>query len=152
MFVWWMLRDMIGDAALRRTLAAYRPDEDKSPSYLQNVIENESKRDLNWFFDDWVYQDRGLPDFRVISAYPRALDTGGFMTTVTVENLGSAGAEVPVTVNIEGGEVTKRLEVRAKAAASIRIETPSPPQEIIVNDGSVPEIDTSNNIFKLTAK
>jgi hypothetical protein len=152
MFVWWMLRDMIGDAALRRTLAAYRADDDKSPSYLQKLIETESKRELNWFFDDWVYQDRGLPELRVISAYPRALGTGGFMTTVTVENQGSAGAEVPVTVNIEGGEVTKRLEVRGKATASIRIETPSAPQEIIVNDGSVPESDLTNNIFKLTGK
>jgi hypothetical protein len=152
MFVWWMLRDMIGDTALRRTLAAYRPDEDKSPNFLEKLIETESKRDLHWFFDDWVYQDRGLPNFRVISAYPRALDTGGFMTTVTVENLGSAGAEFPVTVNIEGGEVTKRLEVRDKATASIRIETPSAPQEIMINDGSVPESDTTNNTFKLTGK
>jgi hypothetical protein len=152
MFVWWMLRDMIGDAALRRTLAAYRPDEDKSPSYLEKLTETESKRELNWFFGDWVYQDRGLPNFRVISAYPRALQTGGFMTTVTIENLGGAGAEVPITVNIEGGEVTKRLEVRAKATASVRIETPSAPQEIMVNDGSVPESDTTNNTFKITTK
>ena len=152
MFVWWMLRDMIGDAALRRTLAAYRADEDQSPTYLEKLIETESKRDLTWFFDDWVYRDRGLPDFRVISAYPRALDTGGFMSTVTVENLGSAGADVPVTVNIEGGEVTKKLEVRGRATSSIRIETPSAPKEIIVNDGSVPETDMANNVFKLTVK
>src|SRR5215813_1549235 len=150
MFVWWMLRDMIGEAALRRALAAYRCDQDKSPSYLQNLTRTETKRDLSWFFNDWVYKDRGLPDFRVISAYPRALDSGGFMTTVTVENLGSAGAEVPITVDIEGGEVTKRLEVRAKASASIRIESPSAPQGILVNDGSVPESDTNNNTFKLS--
>jgi hypothetical protein len=152
MFVWWMLRDMIDDAALRRALAAYHPEEDRTSTYMQKLLEIESKRDLAWFFDDWVYKDRGLPDFRVSSAYPRALDTGGFMTTVTVENLGAAGAEVPVTVNVEGGEVTKRLQVRGKSLASIRIETPSAPQEIMVNDGSVPESDLSNNSFKIQVK
>ena len=152
MFVWWMLRDMIDDAALRRALAAYHPEEDKTPTYMQKLLETESKRDLAWFFEDWVYQDRGLPDFRVSSAYPRALDTGGFMTTVTVENLGTAGAEVPVTVNIDGGEVTKRLQVRGKGSASIRIETPSAPYEVVVNDGSVPESDLSNNTFKIQVK
>ena len=59
--------------------------------------------------------------------------------TVTIENLGDAGAEVPVTLRMEDGEVTKRLEVRAKSKASIRIEASSTPQEVVVNDGSVPE-------------
>jgi len=43
----------------------------------------------------------------------------------------------------------KRLEVRAKARATIRVEVPVTPQEILVNDGSVPETDMTNNGFKL---
>ena len=39
------------------------------------------------------------------------------MVTITVDNLGTAGAEVPVIVKFAGGEVTKRLEVRAKNKA-----------------------------------
>jgi hypothetical protein len=31
----------------------------------------------------------------------------------------------------------------------IRVETPAQPQEILVNDGSVPESKTTNNIFKI---
>ena len=42
-----------------------------------------------------------------------------------------------------GGEVTKRIEVRGKSKATFRIETPGSPQEITVNDGSVPESDTT---------
>jgi hypothetical protein len=31
----------------------------------------------------------------------------------------------------------------------IRIEVPKPPEEIVVNDGSVPESDTTNNTFEI---
>jgi len=149
MYVWWVLRDMIGDAALKKALAAYQPDQDKESSYVQHLIEVQTHRDLEWFFDDWVYRDRGLPDFRVESAYPRATVNGGYIVTVTIENLGDAGAEVPVTLRMESGEVTKRLEVHAKSKASVRIEAATLPQEVVVNDGSVPESDLSNNVFKV---
>jgi hypothetical protein len=149
MYVWWMLRDMVGEAALKKTLAAYRPPEDRAPSYVQRLIEAQNKRDLEWFFDDWVYRDRGLPDFRVASVFPRAILGGGYVVTVSVENLGEAGAEVPVTLRVEGGEITKRLEVRAKSKAVVRIEAPSAPQEVVVNDGSVPESDMGNNAYKI---
>ena len=149
MYVWWMLRDMIGDAALKKALATYHPDQDKESSYVQHLIEAQTHRDLAWFFDDWVYRDRGLPDFRVESAYPRATADGAYVVTVTIENLGDAGAEVPVTLRMANGEVTKRLEVHAKSKTSIRIEASSTPQEVVVNDGSVPEGGLSNNVFKI---
>jgi len=149
MYVWWMLRDMIGDTALKKALAAYRPDQDKEASYMRRLIEAQTHRDLEWFFDDWVYRDRGLPDFRVESAYPRASVDGGYVVTLTIENLGDAGAEVPVTLRMASGEVTKRLEVHAKSKASIRVEASSIPKEVVVNDGSVPESDVSNNVFEI---
>ena len=149
MYVWWMLRDMIGEETLKKALALYRPEQDKEPSYMQRLIEAQSKRDLEWFFDDWVYRDRGLPDFRVESAYPRSLVGGGYVVTITVENLGDAGAQVPVTLRMEGGEITRLLEVHAKSKSVLRIETPGAPQEVVVNDGSVPERDMTNNIFKI---
>jgi hypothetical protein len=149
MYVWWMLRDMIGDTAMKKVLAAYRPEEDKDPAYVQRLVAAETKRDLEWFFDDWVYRERGLPDFRVDSVFPRAIVGGGYVVTVTVENLGSAGAEVPLTLKVGSLDINKRLEVRAKSKSSIRIEVPGFPQQVIVNDGSVPESDVSNNTFKI---
>jgi aminopeptidase N len=151
MLVWWMLRDMVGEAALKRSLAAYRPQADQQPSYLQQLVQAESKRDLEWFFDDWVYRDRGLPDFRIASVYPRKTLGEAYVVTVTVENRGEAGAEVPLTLRTAEGDVTKRLEVRGKSTASIRIEVPSLPQEAVVNDGSVPASEAGNNIFKIEA-
>ena len=43
----------------------------------------------------------------------------------------------------------RRLEVRAKNKAVIRVELPAAPQEIVVNDGSVPESNMTNNVFKI---
>jgi hypothetical protein len=149
MGVWWMLRDMVGDSALKKAIAAYHPEQDKEPSYMPRLITAQTQRDLEWFFDDWVYRDRGLPDFKVESAFSRKTMTGSFILTITLDNLGTAGAEVPLFVKFSGGEVMKRLEVRAKNKAVIRVELPAAPQEIVVNDGSVPESDRSNNTFKI---
>jgi hypothetical protein len=148
MYVWWMLRDMLANPSLG-FLLDYHASEDKDGAYMQRVIEKRTQRDLQWFFDDWVYRDRGLPDFRVDSVYPRLIVDGGYMVTVTIENLGDAGAEVPVILRMESGEIIKRLEVRAKFKAAVRIQTASIPQEVVVNDGSVPESDMSNNVFKV---
>jgi hypothetical protein len=149
MCVWWMLRDMIGDAALKKALAAYRPEQDNDPTYMPRLIAAQTQRDLEWFFDNWVYHDHGLPDFKIESVFPTKTATDTYMVTVTIDNLGLAGAEVPVIISSTGADVVKRVEVRGKSKATIRVETPARPFEVVVNDGSVPESDTTNNVFKL---
>jgi Peptidase family M1 domain len=149
MYVWWMLHDMVGDQALKKALASYHPEQDKEPSYMPRLIQAQTQKDLEWFFDGWVYRDRGLPDFKVVSAFTRKLLPEGYMVTIVVDNVGAAGAEVPITVKFPGGEVTKRLLVRGKTNGVIRIEVSKPPEEVVVNDGSVPESDMTNNVFKI---
>jgi hypothetical protein len=149
-YVWWMLRDMVGDDALKLAIAKYRAEDDKDPQYVERLIETAAKRDLRWFFDDWVYRDRGLPDMRVQSVHPWKTEKGVQFVTVTLENRGNAGTEVPFTMIFEGGEITKRLEVRAQSTATTRVEVPRPISEIVVNDGSVPENDLTNNVFKIS--
>ena len=61
---------MVGDDALKQAIRKYRAEDDKDPKYVEQLIEAAAKRDLGWFFDDWVYQDRGLPDFHVQSVHP----------------------------------------------------------------------------------
>ncbi len=151
-YVWWMLRDMAGDDALKQAIRKYRAEDDKDPKYVERLIAAAAKRDLGWFFDDWVYRDRGLPDFHVQLVHPWQTDKGVQFVTVTLENLGNAGAEVPFTIFFEGGEITKRIEVRAKSTATTRVELPGTASEIVVNDGSVPESDLTNNGFKISAQ
>lgn len=149
MYVWWMLRDMVGENALYSALHNYKSADDTDEKYMQKLIEAQAHRDLQWFFDDWVYQDRGLPEFGVVSVYPSRLASGGYMVTVTVENLGDAGAEIPVTLHAQDSEASGKLIVAGKSKASIRIQSPSLPQDVTLNDGSVPESGTSNDVYKM---
>ncbi|HET7099913.1 MAG TPA: M1 family aminopeptidase, partial [Terriglobia bacterium] len=151
-YVWWMLRDMVGDAPLQRAIQSYRADQDKEPAYFQNLLKAQSHQDLEWFFDDWVYRDRGLPDFRVLSVYPRESLGGGYVVTVTVENQGNAGADVPVMAIAPEGEKLARVYVPKNSSAAIRIQIATRPAEAAVNDGSVPESDRSNNEFKVAGE
>jgi len=152
MYVWWMLHDMLGDAPLLKALRNYRAADDKETTYMQKLIEAQAHRDLSWFFDDWVYRDRGLPDFRIAQVYPRQTigsdSSARYIVTVTVENLGDCAAEVPVRVLTKEGESTARVQVPANSKASARVTTASLPLEVIVNDGSVPESDLTNNVWK----
>ncbi len=151
-FVFWMLRDMLGDTLEQKALAAYRPADDTSTSYLQVLLEEGHKRDLEWFFDDWVYRDRGLPDFRIESLYARPmLDNPNKLTlvTVTIENRGGAGAEVPVTIQSAAGERSLRILVPAHQKVSGRLQLPEMPTRGVVNDGSVPVRDSAGSTYDM---
>jgi len=151
-FVCFMLRDMVGNEAIQRSIAAYRGGADKDPSYFQKLVQANSKRDLEWFFDDWVYRDRGLPEFHVESAYPRPLlseKEKSYLVTATIENRGHAGAEVPVIIQTPSGEKVVRVLVKAGEKGVGRIEMPVAPDKIVVNDGSVPEANMGNNVYEI---
>jgi hypothetical protein len=152
-FVLLMLADMAGEQSLTQALKEYAPERDREPSYFQRLIEKHAKRDLEQFFDDWVYRDRGLPEFKITDVYARQNLNGGFLVTVTVENSSDAGAEVPVTIRAQNGvENSGRVWVGAQAKASTRITLPMTPATALVNDGSVPEVDPSNNTYAVPAK
>lgn len=156
-FVFWMLHDMLGEAALQHALAAYRASADREPTYFQKLLGAQSKHELEWFFDDWVYRDHGLPDFRIASAFSRKLLSSNgqgneYQVTATIENQGRAGAEVPVRVETAKGEKVVRVLVRAHDKGYARVEVPVPPTRVVVNDGSVPESDSSNNVYEFATK
>lgn len=151
-FVFWMLRDMLGDAVLQHALAAYKSLDDTSPSYFQGLLEEGRKRDLEWFFDDWVYRDRGLPEFRVENVYARPLLQNSrqvFLVTVTVENRGNAGAEVPVKIITAAGERSLRMIVPARQKASARAQVPGSPTSAEANDGSVPVSSSEGSTYNV---
>ncbi len=144
--VLWMLRSIVGDAALQQALQAYRNDKlDNDPKEFQKVLEHSAKRDLAWFFEDWVYRDRGLPDLSIASVTPRPLDKignkgAGWLVAIEVKNDGDAAAEVPVTLRSGTLTSTQRLRIAGRSSASTRMVFEGTPSEVIVNDGSVPEM------------
>lgn len=156
MYVWWMLRDMLGDRALQNAFQKYRGGEDRQADYMQRLLEAEARTAapqqasrLEQFFDDWVYRDRGLPDYRIASVFARQMLGSGYLLTVTVENLGGAGAEVPVIARAKDENPSRRLWAPARQKATVRVPLRSPPVEAQVNDGSVPESNMTNNTINV---
>jgi hypothetical protein len=162
--VWWMLRGIAGDVALKEALQSYRqslesdPSLDRDPTGLERTIEKFAHKDLQWFFRDWVYTDPGLPDLSIVNVTPRQLEArngqpAGWLVSVEVRNDGPAEVEVPVTVRAgattsrtaatSAATETQRLRVPGHSSVSTRIVFPSTPEEVQVNDGGTPEVRTS---------
>jgi hypothetical protein len=147
--VLWMLRSIVGEDALKNALQAYRRDAkgDVDPKHFQRVVEHSSKQDLNWFFEDWVYHDRGLADLSIASVTPRRLPAttargDSWLVAVEVRNDGNAAVEVPVTVRSGALTTTEQLRIMGHSSGSTRMVFTGTPDEVIVNDGSVPEVTT----------
>ena len=148
--VLWQLRELVGEPALKQALAGLRKtvllhaSVGDDPKAFQVELEKASGRDLGWFFDDWVYRDRGLPDLTIAHVLARpatgATHDTGFLVAVEVRNDGDAVADVPVTVHAADGVATERLRIAAHASGSVRIIVQDRPQTVEVNDGSVPEL------------
>jgi len=147
-----MLRSIVGNDALKQALQSYRNsgNRDDDPKEFQRVLEQTSHKDLNWFFNGWVYYDRGLPDLTIVNVTPRQLPAQGlkaanWLVAIEVRNNGDAAAEVPVTVRSGSLTTTERLRIMGRSSASTRIVFESTPDEVIVNDGSVPELGASTH-------
>jgi len=154
--VLWMLRSIVGDASLKHALQLYRRSgkHDEDPQEFQRVLEQASKQDLRWFFDDWVYRDRGLPDLSIASVTPRQLPTqggksAGWLIAIEVRNDGEAIADVPVTVRSGTLTASGRIRVPGRSSASTRILFEGTPEEVIVNDGSIPELSATSHTKQL---
>jgi type IV pilus biogenesis protein CpaD/CtpE len=103
-----------------------------------------------------VYRDRGLPDLSIESVTPRAIDRignkgAGWLVAVEVRNEGDATADVPVTVRSGTLTTTQRLRIPGHSSASTRIVFEGTPTEILVNDGSVPEVTASVHSKQIVA-
>jgi len=97
-YLFWMLRDLIGDPALAAAFRAYDPAADAArglgpnatSAYFEQLLEkavaqsdtatSESSSlatgpapppiDLSWLFADWIDNDKGLPDIAIDNTYP----------------------------------------------------------------------------------
>ncbi len=144
-YVFWMLRDLVTDETLSAAFRAYDPKADTTPEYFEHLIEQAGQRhNLQWFFKDWVYQDRGLPDLAIESVYStQTAMAGSYLVAVNLSNNGYAGAEVPVQVISEVATVTQRIVLAGRAKGTIRILLQGTPTEVRANDGTIPETDAS---------
>ena len=160
--VLWQLRDILGEESFRKALAAFRQSlslnlkQNQEQDAFERSLEKTTGKQLGWFFDDWVYHDRGLPDLTVTQINPRPLPlkggvSGGYLVAVEVRNDGFAAAEVPVILSAGTSlSASARLRIPARSSAATRILFEGIPENLQVNDGSVPELRSS--VHKLQIK
>ena len=149
--VWWMLRGITGDKPLQQALTEWRAqpfsidDPTAQAVAFEKLLEKTSGKDLGWFFSDWVLRDRGLPDLSIVDVEPRLLPAGkghdaGWLVAVTVHNDAAPEVEVPLTVQSGDFPTTVRIRIPGFSNATTRVIVNSPPTEVILNDGSTPEV------------
>jgi hypothetical protein len=140
-YVFWMLRDLVGDPTLSAALRAYDPARDTAADSFEKLVEQAGqRRALGWFFADWVYADKGLPDLTIETVYPSPASVpGSYLVAVNVANNGYAAVEAPVRVISESSTVTQRVMLAARSKSVQRILLQGVPTEVRLNDGTIPE-------------
>jgi hypothetical protein len=140
-YVFWMLRDLVSDATLSAALRAYDPAKDSTPDAFQKLIEQAGQRkNLAWFFNDWVYKDKGLPDLSIESVFPSPASVqGSYLVAVNLANNGYAAVEAPVQVISRDTSVTQRVVLAGRSKSVQRILLQGVPIEVRLNDGTIPE-------------
>ncbi len=147
-------------------------DRNAGSDYFEKLLEQAGlRRDLSWFFSDWVDADKGLPDIAIDSVFPTLVESGapsstaslapgekpttsgpeanGWLVTVNLSNSGYAAAEVPVTVRNADTSVTQRVLVPARGKATQRILIQGRPTQVQANDGTIPETEASVHVRNL---
>jgi hypothetical protein len=143
-YVFWMLRGIVGDKPLAAALEQYDATQDSSADYFEHLLERTSNQKLDWFFNDWVNRDRGLPDLNIEAITPSKGSTeDSFIVAVTVSNSGTAVADVPVSLYSSDATVTEHMRIEPNGRATRRFLVHGRPQQVQVNDGTTPETEAS---------
>ena len=148
-WVLWMLREMVGDDALRGALQASNAAGDSGKAFENSLVAAAPRRDMKWLFADWIDADHGLPDLSVDKVFPNAVQSGNYLVSVTISNTGYAAAEVPVTVRSATNTTTERVLVPARGTVTPRLLVQGKPTEAQVNDGTVPETEATVHVMHL---
>jgi hypothetical protein len=199
-YVFEMLRDMLGDAALQQAISGWRVQAEGThrtaaaeTSAMEKLLQQTAgSKDLGWFFRNWIDAGHSLPDLTIVTVAPRRVERsaptnylpqarqavggpigaepvqpvddrragtqttasssggvapapGSWLVAVEVQNNGGTDVEVPITVR--NGSLTNTLPLRIAAGsrATIRVPFEAEPEEVSVNDGSVPEAHTTQH-------
>jgi hypothetical protein len=148
-YVFWMLRHLAGNKALQSALQQYVPGKDTNSTYFESLLEQTSGKDLHWFFQDWIYQDPGLPDLSVRHVFPTKVGLGETLVAIDIVNHGYASCMVPVTLVSTMTKITNYIRIPANTEITHHMEITGTPTSVQVNDGTVPEVSASIHLVTL---
>jgi hypothetical protein len=144
--VLYMLRELLGEDVFRRGLKEYYARNrfgHPGPAQFRLAMESAARRDLRWFFDQWLFRTATL-DYAITDAATEQVE-GGWRTTVTVERSGDAWMPVDVLV----GPERVRLESRDREQ-TVTVTTADRPAGVELDpDGKIVDTDPSNDTRSL---
>jgi hypothetical protein len=107
----------------RRILSEFKGRRLKA-SKFQEICEEESGQDLDWFFGQWLRTNKYL-SYKVDSVECTCHD-GHYVTTVRVKRLGSIEMSIPVEARFEDGSSARKMTDRVLPANELKFQSISP--------------------------
>jgi hypothetical protein len=132
--IFWMLREMAGEAAFREILRTYyerhrfeHVDSDDFKAVAEEVL----GRDLDAFFAGWLFTT-GLVDYG-IDEVSVSRSGSGYRTDLTVVRHGDLRMEVPVQVRGAAGETGTVTASGGGMRERVSVQTPFAPQAVVLD-------------------
>jgi hypothetical protein len=138
-----MLRDLVGDETMRRILREYyarHAFQHVTEADFRAVAADVTRRDLDWFFDQWLHTTHTL-DFGIHAASTERLPDGRWRTRVEVAREGEAW--MPVTLQV--GDTRALLDSRERLQVAEVITSDRPAEVLLDPDDILIDTDPANN-------
>ena len=120
-----MLRELVGQNTFREILRTYFREfrlRHVTGADFQAVAERVSRRDLDWFFAQWIERTDKL-DYSVSEATSTRLGDGRWRTRVVVDRAGQAW--MPVVLRLGGSTQTLQSRARRQTVTVVTAQRPS---------------------------
>ncbi|GMV04008.1 MAG: hypothetical protein AMXMBFR53_02890 [Gemmatimonadota bacterium] len=128
--VFWMLREMVGKPVMAEILRTFYDRyrfRHVDQHAFQSVAEEVSRRDLDWFFGQWLHGN-GVVDYALEGVRPHR-EGGGWVTELEVARRGDLRMPVPVRLSAED-QVFDTLVAGDALRAVHRVATPFRPVRV----------------------
>ncbi len=149
--VLYMLRELLGKETMRQILKTYYDRyafRHVNEAAFREVASEVARRDLDWFFDQWLHTtatlDWSVEGGRTVRA-PGDEGDGGWRTEVTLRREGEAW--MPVTLRLRGdrGSTDVRVESRDRRV-TVEVSTPWEPSSVELDpERATLDVDRSND-------
>ncbi len=132
--VFHMLRRMIGDESFYSALKSFYKDkiwQQAGWKDIQHVFEDTSKRDLSWFFEQWINRD-GAPFIELGKAEIEQV-SDGWLTRVNIFQKGKPyHLFLPICLELDDGNFYTIAELK-EGSSCISIQTKAQPKNIVID-------------------
>lgn len=151
-----MLRGAIGDSLFFATLHEYRQRTEyrsTTTAEFQDVVEDITRRDMDWFFDSWIYGvDRPVYEVSFVAAGTAEFPLVAIHLDQVQTQTGFFRMPVDLRVDlVGGGNVTKRIW-HDPNHLDVEFDVPSQPERVVVDPGDwiLKDVLTAPYTFHIT--